>query len=338
MRTRREPVHRQGIGFISLLILGTLTAASPSSFSATDLAQAKETVRASHCYRYGDDETFTKARETAINIALKQAIRSHRVFVESSTRVKNFQLDDDIVATTSVAMLKGTTVEKEERKPQEVCVTVTALLDPSSTEEMIRQRLAAKEVAIEAKAVVVPAQQGFGLKVWTNKPINRFIENERLIIYVKSDRDAYLKLDYFQANETVVHLVPNKFREQGHITGGKTYAFGDDTSPEQFIIQEPYGDEVIKAIASIRPFDLSNEPVEVSGDSRAYIRTNLRGIKVVGAESSISLKTESAAVSEQRQTTKKPVPPNRPSLDSTVRQWFVWLLRQSYPQYMMRAS
>ena len=309
IHTRREPSRRQEVVLISLLILGTLTVAPPSSFSAADSPQAKETVRASYCYRYGDDEAFTKARETAINIALKQAIRSHRVFVESSTRVKNFQLDDDIIATTSVAMLKDTIVEKEERKPQEVCVTVAASLNPSSTEEMIRQRLAAKEVAIEAKAAVVPAQQGFGLKVWTNKPANSFVENERLIIYVKSDRDAYLKLDYFQANGTVAHLVPNVYRGQGHITGGTTYAFGDDTSPEQFIVQEPYGDEVIKAIASVTPFDLSNQSVEVIGDSRAYIRTNLRGIKLVAAESSVSLKTESTAVSEQMHAAKKPTPP-----------------------------
>jgi uncharacterized protein DUF4384 len=309
IQTRRGPAHSQKIGLVSLLILGTLTLAPLSSISATDTSQAKETVRASHCYRYGDDETFTKARETAINIALKQAIRSHRVFIESSSRIKNFQLDDDIIATTSVAMLKGTTVEQEERKPQEVCVTVTASLNPDSTEELIRQRLAAKEVAIEAKAAVVPAQQNFGLKVWTNKPTNSFTENERLIIYVKSDRDVYLKLDYFQADGTVAHLVPNKYRGQGHITGGQTYTFGDDAGPEQFIVREPYGDEVIKAISSLTPFDLSNEPVEVIGDSRAYLKTNLRGIRLVAAESSISLKTESAAVNEQTQAAKKPAPP-----------------------------
>lgn len=306
---RREPGYRQGRGLLSLVIVGLLTLVPPSSGSATDLPQAQETVRASHCYRYGDDEAFTKARETAINMALKHAIRHHRVFIESSTRIKNFQLEDDIIATTSVAMLKETTVEQEERKPQEVCVTVTASLNTHSTDALIRQRLAATEVAREAKAAVVPAQQRFGLKVWTNKPTNRFIQHDRLIIYVTSDRDAYLKLDYFQANGTVAHLVPNQYRGQGHMTGGQTYAFGDDTSPEQFIVQEPYGEEVIKAIASVTPFDLSNEPVETIGDSRAYIRTNLRGIKVVAAESSVSLKTESTAVAEQTHAATKPAPP-----------------------------
>ena len=309
MHTRRGSVHRQDIGFIGLLILGTITVVPSVGVSATDSSQATDTVHARHCYRYGDDETFNKARETAITIALKQAIRSHRVFIESSTRIKNFQLDDDIIATTSVAMLKNTTVEKEERKPQEICVTVTASLNTNSSEELIRQRLAAKEVALEAKTAVVPAQQDFGLQVWTNKPTNSFVEHERLIIYVKSDRDAYLKLDYFQANGTVAHLVPNKYRGQGHITGGKIYGFGDETSPEHFIVQEPYGDEVVKAIVSVAPFDLSNEPVEIVSDSRAYIKTSLRGLRLVAAESSASLKTESAAVSEQKQAAiKKPLP------------------------------
>jgi Domain of unknown function (DUF4384) len=309
MHRKQGSVHRPSIGLISLLIVGTLIITSPSRLSATDNPRATETVRGTHCYRYGDNESFTKARETAINIALKEAIRSHRVFVESSTRVKNFQLEDDIIATTSSMMLKETTVEKEVRKPQEVCVTITASFNPSSTEELIRQRLAAKEVAIEATTAVVPAQQGFGLKVWTNKSTNSFSENERLIIYVKSDRDAYLKLDYFQANGTVAHLVPNMYRGQGHITGGQTYAFGDDTSPEHFIVQEPYGDEVIKAIVSVTPFDLANESVEAVGDSRTYIKTNLRGIKLVAAESSVSLKTVGTAVSDQKNASKKPVSP-----------------------------
>ena len=240
MQTRQRPTYRQDVSITSLLVLGILTVAPPSSFSATDSFPATETVRASHCYRYGDDMTFNTAREAAINIALKDAIRSHRVFVESRSRVEKYQLDEDIIITQSLAMLKGTTVENEERRPQEVCVTIAASLNTNSAEELIRQRLAAKEVAIEVKNVAVPARQDFGLKVWTNKSTNSFLENERLIIYVKSDRDAYLKLDYFQANETVVHLVPNKYRGQGHITGGITYAFGDDTSPEQMIIKEPY--------------------------------------------------------------------------------------------------
>lgn len=313
MMFSRQKSIRSPICFAACaLFLGILLLIPTPDSAATDPPRTKETVRGAHCYRYGDNETFNNARESAIAIALKQAIRSHRVFVESSTRVKNFQLDEDIIAATSFAMLKDTTIEKEERKPQEVCVSITAFLNTTSVEELIRQRVAAKEVALEAKDAAVPARQNFGLKVWTNKPTNSFVANERLIIYVKSDRDAFLKLDYFQANGTVAHLVPNIYRGQAHITGGQTYAFGDDTSPEQFIVQEPYGDEVIKAIASVTPFDMSNEPAQVIDDSRAYITSNLRGIKLVAAESSVSLKTEGAVLSDQQQPTKSLSSPGPP--------------------------
>ena len=308
MLTRYDFLHRYKTCLASALIVTTVVLANISSMAATESPRQKESVRGTYCYHYGDDQSYKIARETAFNLALREAIRSHRVYIEAATRVKNFQLENDIIASTTAALLKEAIVEKEDRKPQEVCLTVSASLNPSTTEETIRQRLAAKEVAIEAKTAAIPAHQDFGLKVWTNKPTNSFVENERLIIYVKSERDVYLKLDYFQADGTVAHLVPNKYRGQGHITGGRTYAFGDDTSPEQFIVQAPYGDEVIKAIARLTPFDLSNEPTEVISDSRAYI-TNLRGIRLIGAESSVSLKTESTAVSEQTQAIKKPTSP-----------------------------
>ena len=309
MWTRHDSLHKHKMCFANYLIVSTVVLANILSVAAAESPRQKESVRGTYCYHYGDDQSYKIARETAFNLALREAIRSHRVYIESATRVKNFQLENDIIASTSAALLKEAIVEKEDRKPQEVCLTVSASLNPSTTEETIRQRLAAKEVAIEAKTAAIPAHQDFGLKVWTNKPTNSFVENERLIIYVKSERDVYLKLDYFQADGTVAHLVPNKYRGQGHITGGMTYAFGDDTSPEQFIVQEPYGDEVIKSIASLTPFDLSNEPVGVISDSRAYIKTNLRGIRLIGAESSVSLKTESTAVSEQTQAIKKLTPP-----------------------------
>jgi hypothetical protein len=116
---------------------------------------------------------------------------------------------------------------------------MSARISPVSVEDMIRQRVNAKEIAQTAQTTLVPDQPAFGLKVWTNKANGRLLEDERLVIYVQSDRDAYLKLDYFQADGTVVHLVPNVYRGQAFIKGGKQYAFGDESSPEQFVIKGP---------------------------------------------------------------------------------------------------
>jgi hypothetical protein len=176
---------------------------------------------------------------------------------------------------------------------------------------MIRQRLNAKEIARDAQGALVPEKPAFGLKVWTNKPDGRFLEDEKVVIYVQSDRDAYLKLDYFQADGTVVHLVPNVYRGQAFIKGGKKYAFGDETSPEQFIIRPPYGTEAIKAVVAVRPFETGAEGEPSLSDSRTYLQSGLRGIKVVAATSSVEISTESHAVADYKKGTAKPAAPQK---------------------------
>jgi hypothetical protein len=287
-----------------IILTGLVLIPSLHTAAGTEPPPTMETVRGQGCYRFGDEETPAKARRTAMAMAQEQAIRGHRVFVESTTRVKNFQLEEDLIQTASAAMLHDIRVESEDRKAQEICVTISAKMSPVSIEDLIRQRVAAKEIAQTAESTLVPEQPAFGLKVWTNKQEGAFLEDERLIIYVRSERDTYLKLDYFQADGTVVHLVPNLYRGQAYIKGRQTYAFGDDTGPEQFVIKSPYGEETIKAIASIRPFDIATEPTEAVSESRAYLK-GLRGIKVVAAAASVELKTESRSVAEHKASLRK---------------------------------
>ncbi len=296
---------------VALLSLIALFAQSiwPNLWNPVDAQETKglETVRGHACYGFGDDQTPAQARRGAIIKAQEEAVRSHGVYIQSSKRVKNFQLEEDIIQSISAGMLKEIRVEKEERKPQEICITLSAKLLPVSVEDLIKQRVQAKEVALEAQKVAVPPESKFGLKVWTNKPDGRFVEGNRLIIYVQSERDAYLKLDYFQADGTVAHLVPNMFRGQAFIGAGKTYSFGDEASPEHFIVQEPYGAEVVKAIAGIRPFETETDDCGGSADSRTYLNQlrKCRGIQVLAAASAVELQTESRAVAEYKRDDSK---------------------------------
>jgi hypothetical protein len=311
---RHQPDRRiwRTTGFLYALVFSSIALCPPAySMAGQDAPKPLETVRGSGCYKFGDEETPAKARKVAMALAQEEAVRKHHVFVESSQRVKNFQLEEDLIQTASAAMLQEIHVEKEERKAQEICITITAKISPVSIKDMIRQRLNAKEIAQSAKTALVPNQPTFGLKVWTNKPEGRFLENEKLIIYVQSDRDAYLKLDYFQADGTVVHLVPNVYRGQAFIKGGKKYAFGDETSPEQFVINPPYGTEAIKAIVAVRPFDSETEGEPSISDSRAYLQSGLRGIKVVAATSSVEISTESHAVADYKKDNAKPAIPQQ---------------------------
>ncbi len=291
-----------------LLFLALSTHALAKSAGEPAGSHPLETVSGVGCYAYGDNETPAQAKQAAQTIAQEKAVRSHRVYVQSATKVKNFQLEDNVIQTASAGMLEQIKVEKEEKKAgQEICVTISAKLSPVSIEEMIRQRINAKDIAQEAaKSKVLPFSSGFGVRVWTNKTDGRFTEGEQLIIYVTPERDGYLRLDYFQADGKVVHLVPNLFSGQVMVKAGQTYVFGDDASQQHFVIQEPYGNETVKAMLSDQPVQIPNsdKPIE---DSRNYMNNAklvTRGVGILGVEQAVSLVTVSKTVKEYQEIRK----------------------------------
>ena len=288
----------------SLSLVGMLFALMVANGYAPETARAGkelDAVKGASCYHYGDNETPAQARRAAIILAQEEAVRMHKVFVQSSSKVKNLQLEEDIVQTASAAMLEQVQVEKEEKRGQEICLTITAKMSPLSIDELIRQRINAKEISQQVQAPMVATSGGFGLRVWTDRPEGRFTEGEELVIHVLSDRDGYLKLDYFQADGCVVHLVPNLYRGQAFIKGEQTYSFGSAaSSPERFTVSDPFGTETIKAIVGVKPFDpsLQGKSSECD-DGRAYVQglqNGLRGLKVAGVEQAVTLTTVSRAV------------------------------------------
>lgn len=315
MKYRSMSVQRlsSGVGTIAVagLVLGGLL--SPWAWAKSDdtppAGKALETVTGEGCYAYGDNETPAQAKQAAQTIAQEKAVRSHRVFVRSASKVKNFQLEDNVIQTASAGMLEQIKVDKEEKKAgQEICVRISAKLSPLSIDEMIRQKINAADIADEAaKSKVLSPVSGFGVRVWTNKTDGRFIEGERLIVYVAPERDGYLKLDYFQADGTVVHLVPNLFSGQVMVKAGQTYVFGDDTSQQHFLIQSPYGNETVKAMLSAQPVEIampSDKSVEDSRDYLKKLKSGTRGVGLVGIEQAVSLVTVSKTVKEYQETRK----------------------------------
>jgi Domain of unknown function (DUF4384) len=312
MKHQDDRCARLTIGLLYTLVFSSILVCLPGySIAGKDAPAPLETVHGRGCYNYGDQETPEKALKGAKALAQEEAVRNHHVFVKSSQRVKNFQLEEDLIQTASAAMLYEIQFKEPERKAQEICISLTAKISPVSLDDMIQQRLNAKEIARDAQAVLVSDKLTFGLKVWTNKSEGRFLEGEKVVIYVQSERDAYLKLDYFQANGKVVHLVPNRYRGQAFIKGGKKYAFGDETSPEYFIVEPPYGTEAIKAIGAVLPFDTGPEGESTESDSREYIQKGLRGLKVVAATSSVEISTESRAVDAYKKDNAKPAAPQK---------------------------
>ncbi len=295
-------MRRSGVSWLALVGLPVVLLVSPAPPAQ---GEPLDQVRGTGCYTYGDEETPDKARRTALALAQRQAVESYRVFVQAATTVKNHVTQEDLVHSASAAVLRAVQIEKEEEQGRRICLTITAKVSPAEVEELLRQKVKAKEMAEAAQAPLLPGRPSFAVRVWTSKPDGRFLEGDRLIVSVQSERDGYLKLDYYQADGTVVHLVPNVHRGESFIRAGKTYTFGAGDQ-ETFIIQGPFGAEAIKAIVSTQPFDAALTASRNVDDGRRYLEglaATTRDLTVTGrtpqwAEASVGLTTASRATNE----------------------------------------
>lgn len=263
----------------------------------TEATRSGDTVQGSACYRQGDDEALLTAHKKAINLAREAALQKIKTYTENAERIASSGMEDSVVAAVSRVGLSEVKITKQEVKAKQVCVWITAKPNSKEVAELIAQQLASKEVAKTAQIpVVTQGAPGFAVKVWTNKKDETFVEGDRLIIFVESEKDAYLKLDYYTAEGKVVHLVPNVYTNEARIQGGQTYSFGADGGVAEFKISGPFGMETIKALVSATPFDAELTPTDQMSEATVYLSKVQGALKAKGksagwAEAAVALTT-----------------------------------------------
>jgi len=109
------------------------------------------------------------------------------------------------------------------------------------------------------------------LKMWTAKKDDRYYQTgEHIIIYFVANKDAYLNLNYYQADGNVVHLIPNLFEDKYHIKAGQIYIVGGNKSKLKLIVEHPYGEETISALVSSKPFPKDFKTIETIETTEKY--------------------------------------------------------------------
>ena len=253
-------------------LAGPQLSVEPAQAASADRSQ----VQGSACYRLGADESLLSVQKKALALAREAALKKIKAFTESADKLGAHGMEPEVMAAAGRVGLSNERITKQAVKANQVCVWMTATPNSKEVAELIKQRLGAKELAKKVQEpVVAPTTHNFGLKVWTNhsgpKEGEPFVEGERVIIYVESQKDAYLKLDYYTAEGKVVHLVPNVFKDEVRIQGGQTYSFGDEGAVAEFKISPPFGEETIKALASTVPFDSALTEADQVSEATVYL-------------------------------------------------------------------
>jgi len=134
--------------------------------------------------------------------------------------------------------------------PQDDDCLLQALMDkpcsPETVETQVSQsRSEPEKSATQQVATLIdefnPEGGAFYLRVWTDEEADRvYMEGEKLVVHIVTDTDAYLQVDYYQANGQVVHLLPNSL-DSSRVAAGQVFTLGKPESPFQFEVTSPFG-------------------------------------------------------------------------------------------------
>lgn len=106
---------------------------------------AQDVIQGTYSYTYGDNESLIEARQTCKDLALREAIESYSVYVESSTEVDNFQISEDIIQTISAGYLKDVKIIEQTEEGRTITMTVEATVQSDEVEAMIAERSTTEE-------------------------------------------------------------------------------------------------------------------------------------------------------------------------------------------------
>jgi hypothetical protein len=110
---------------------------------------AGETIRGHYCYTYGDRESIQEARELTRTLAIRNAIESFRTYIESTGRVTNFTLTNDIIQIISSGYLKNIKVLEHKEVGNTVCDKISAIVEPKEIEKAIEKQISIRTKKIE---------------------------------------------------------------------------------------------------------------------------------------------------------------------------------------------
>jgi uncharacterized caspase-like protein len=133
----------------------------------------------------------------------------------------------------------------------------------------------------------------FPLTVWPDKSTYR--DGESMRIYVRADKDCYLRLYHRDVEGNVQLIFPNPWQQDNRVKAKQPVAVPDAKASFQFTAAAPFGSEIVIAVASTSQFaDLEKvqwkpgEFIDYGAGPAAFAGIKTRGMKVGAARSDAS--------------------------------------------------
>jgi hypothetical protein len=251
-------------------------------FVAVEAYSGQSTIIEAQGYAcMGMDKSRQQTEQAATAEAKRNAASLAVTYVKSETRVKDFQVEEDMLNAYSRA-----------------AVTVLETLE----NKWVKDELAGECFRARIKAEVIPDEKamkdaagskslsedpGLPLQVSLSLGKNEYRSGEKMKVYLKGNKPFYARVLYRNAKGEFLQLLPNPYREDNYFHGGVVYEIPAGGDRYELEVTPPFGEEGIVLYASTSPlggirlekegavYQVKTEPDEIG------IRT--RGVKITGS-------------------------------------------------------
>ena len=208
--------------------------------------------------------------------------RMERIGLEVRSRLIDARTQN-ILSTAAIQ------IERKELNPDDL-----RLIDNMGDEFKSAQKKKSYREHLEKLVAAKPLNPSFDVKVWTDQ--REYEVKEKIVFYVKSEKNGYLTLLDLSPNGDITVIFPNKFHRDNFIRAGVTYQVPSPDYGFEFNLQGPAGLERIKSIVTLNKISLLK--LDLSNGFHSVKRGTTRGNRTIKAFSKLVDSVDGSAWAE----------------------------------------
>ena len=263
--------------FLSLFLAKSMQAQDSRAVEVVPDKEKRSCIQTVDGYAYlSEDMTLAQTRAAAFANAKRQALEAAKTYIQSKTKVTNFQLDYDLIMSDSegsVTVLEQKDHGVEGNNRYHVWIKAEVVYDLKTSKPQVKHDAMTNE------------DGPLTVKVWTER--KQYKHGENITVYVQGNRNFYARIVDISAGGEIIQLIPNDYRKVNFFEGGKVYRIPDKEDRFELKVSPPYGEDQIVVYASEAP--LGEVPTESIGQGLRLYR---------GGEKELAMKTRGIEVVE----------------------------------------
>jgi hypothetical protein len=204
----------------------------------------------------GYDKSRKQTEEEALANAKRKAVEYASTYIKSETRVKDFQLEKDLINAYANATVK--IIQELERGWYKDASSGDCFKVKVKAEVVPDDRAMAR--ISQDKGITEDPSAPLHVSLWTDK--KEYRQSEKIKVYIKGNKPFYARVVYKDAKGSLIQLLPNPYRMNNYFNGGVIYEIPSGEDQFELEITPPFGSENIMVYASTSNLgEIEIEPV-----------------------------------------------------------------------------